>query len=261
MLAELPASALFADDLAAPRSFSAYVLSRLASCPPEAEALVVAASVLGLRCGMGLAVRLGDVRDPLPALEAAISAGLLRARATPTANEISFTHPLVRAAVYHDVAPTRRAAIHARAATLVEDEGSALRHLAAAAPADDAELAADVDAYAGREARRGAWAAAAAAFLTSARLSPGNIEREGRFIEAVQCLLVAGEYGRARTLAEELPRFKDSPRRRCALGQLAFVAGRLDDAEGLLLGAWEGADRRADPELAAALPPSSPAFT
>ena len=251
LLAELPASGLFADDLPAPRSFSALVQSRLASCPPEAKTLVVAASVLGLRCGLGLAARLGSVADPLVALEAAVGAGLLHTAATPTVKEISFVHPLVRAAVYHDVAPTRRAAFHTRAATLVEDEGSALRHLAAASPADDADLAADVGAYALREARRGAWAAAAAAFLSSARLSPGNIERERRFIEAVQCLLVAGEYAQAAALAEELPRFSDSPRRRCALGQLAFVAGRLDEAERLLLGAWEGADRGADPESAA----------
>ncbi len=251
LLAELPVSALFAEDLPAPRSFSAFVLSRLAACPSDAQALVAAASILGLRSGLGLAARLGGVDDPLSALEAADGAELLQASASPGANEIGFTHPLVRGAVYHHIAPTRRAALHALAATLVEDEGSALRHRVAAAPADDAELAREVAAFANREARRGAWAAAASGFLSSARLSPTRPERERRFIEAVDCLLVAGHYAEAGALAEGLLHFADGPRRRWALGQLAFVTGRLDEAEPLLLSAWEATDKQAEAELAA----------
>ncbi|HEX2272909.1 MAG TPA: AAA family ATPase [Acidimicrobiales bacterium] len=251
LLAELPRAALLADELPAPRSYAALVLSRLAACPPEAEALVVAAAVLGLRCPLGVAARVGGVDDPLAAAEAAAAAGLVEPTVGLTAAEIAFTHPLVRAAVYGDLALTRRAALHARAAEVVDDPGAALRHRVAATAAEDPALAAEAADHARREAGRGAWAAAAEGFLPAARLSPGRGDRERHLIEAVDCLILGGEFGRAVALAEEFAAFAHQARRGYGLGRLALFAGREAEAAPLLSAAWESCDHQSEPELAA----------
>jgi hypothetical protein len=101
--------------LPSPRSYALLVLRRLAGCPAPTQDLVVAAAVLGVRCHLDDAARLGEVHDPLQALDAAVQAQLLHAPSTP-GGEVAFSHPLVRAAVYHDLGPVRRAALHLRAA-------------------------------------------------------------------------------------------------------------------------------------------------
>jgi hypothetical protein len=85
LLEELPAVALqdTTRPLPAPRSFRMLVLTRLVSCPADAERLVVAAAVLGSRCPLALASRLAKLDDPLPALEEAITARLLQEHPTP----------------------------------------------------------------------------------------------------------------------------------------------------------------------------------
>ena len=130
LLEEIPAAVLHhsAGPLPAPRSFALLVLARLADCSPDAENLVVAASVLGTNCPLSLASRLGEVTDPLKALEQAAAAHLLRDHPTAIERLITFPHPLVRAAIYHDLGPARRAGLHACAARLVESEPAALRH-------------------------------------------------------------------------------------------------------------------------------------
>jgi len=250
LLAELPSSALLFEDLPAPRAFGGMVVARLASCSPDAEALVAAASVLGLRCPLGLAARVGRVAEPLVAIDVAVEAGLLETRATATTTIVAFTHPLVRAAVYHDLAPSRRAALHAVAAELVDDEGAALRHRVAATPGEDADLSRLVADYAAREAERGAWAAASAAFLAAARVSSTRTDRERHVIKAFDCLILAGDYGQAALLGEEMAAFSDSPLRRWALGQFAFVGGKLEEAERLFLDAWKVCDGSDDAALA-----------
>ena len=137
------------------------MLARLAACPPDAERLVVAAAVLGNRCPLDLASRLAEIDDPLTALEQAIAAHLLQEQPTATERLVIFPHPLVRAAVYHDLGPARRAGLHARAAQLVEGEADALRHRVAAASGPDPRLAAELTTLAGRQAIAGAWTAAA----------------------------------------------------------------------------------------------------
>jgi predicted ATPase len=181
LLEELPADTWRSDELPlrSPRSFSMLVLHRAATCSPEAQRLVEAASVLGLRCSLATAARLASVDDPLQALEEATRAGLLQPRdAMLSGRAVTFPHPLVHAAVYHDLGPARRAALHAAAAELAEDEASSLRHRVAAAPTEDARLAADLAALGRREATRQAWAIAATHLVSASRLSPARADRE-----------------------------------------------------------------------------------
>lgn len=96
------------------------------------EALLAAAAVLGERARVdqvvGLAGIIGD-----EALDEAVGAGLLQS--TPGDGHVAFVHPLVQAAVYHDLAPSRRAALHQRAASIVD--GARLHPPRARRRADD----------------------------------------------------------------------------------------------------------------------------
>ena len=254
LLEELPLERLGqASDalLPSPRSFSAQVLRRLADCSPEARQLVAAASILGLQCPLGLARRLAEIEDPLTALEGATSARLLETRNAEGERDIAFPHALVRAAVYHDLGPARRAALHQRAAELVEEEAGSLQHRAAAASEQDETLAADLAGYAGREARRGAWARAAAAMLRASRLTPVRQQRELRLLEGVDCLIIGGDVRAASTFGDQVEAVGDGPFRRYVQGRLAFHSGRASDGEDLLLGAWNVCDPATDRELAA----------
>ena len=66
--------------LPAPRAFAALVVRRLESCSPAGRRLVEAAAVLGRHAALSSAAALGEVDEPLSAVEEAILLDLLRAR-------------------------------------------------------------------------------------------------------------------------------------------------------------------------------------
>lgn len=119
-----------------PASISRMVLVRLARIGPDAVGLAQAAAVLG---GQARLDRVGALAGlpgerAAPAADAMIEAGVLA-----SADPVTFTHPVVQTAIYHDVPPANRAQAHARAADLlvkagVEAEEVAV-HLARAQPA------------------------------------------------------------------------------------------------------------------------------
>lgn len=236
LLEEIPVGLLHhsAGPLPAPRSFGIPVLARLAACPPGAENLVVAAAVLGTSCPLALACRLGQVTDALEALEQAAAAHLLQDHPTAIERLVAFPHPLVRAAVYHNIGPARRAGLHARAARLVGSEPAALRHRVAAACGPDPGLAAEAAALAGQQAAGGSWTAAADNMLAAATLAATPAERERLVLRAIDYLVLAGGPAEATALAGELSTFADNAQPDYDLGHPAVAAGRHADA-GLLL--------------------------
>ncbi len=212
LLEEIPVGLLHhsAGPLPAPRSFGQPVLARLAACPPGAENLIVAAAVLGTNCPLALACRLAEVTDGLEALEQAATAQLLQDHPTAIERLVAFPHPLVRAAVYHNIGPARRAGLHARAAGLVGSEPAALRHRLAAARGPDSGLAAEATALAGRQAAAGSWTAAGDTMLAAATLAATPTERQRSVLRAIDYLLLAGGPAEATTLADELAAFADN---------------------------------------------------
>jgi DNA-binding CsgD family transcriptional regulator len=255
LLEELPADLLHLNGrpLPAPRSFRKLVLARLAGCSSQAERLVVAAAVLGNRCRLDLASKLAGLDDPLAALEQAIGAHLLQEQTDAAERLVIFPHPLVRAAVYHDLGPARRAGLHTRAAQFVEGEADALRHRVAAASGPDPRLAAELTTLAGGQAKAGAWTAAADTFLAAARLSASQHEREPLVLKAIDNLLLGGATIEANAFTEQLGTFAESARRDYVLARLAMVAGRHTDAEQLLAHAWQHDELATAPRLAAAV--------
>lgn len=234
-----------AGPLPAPRSYAMVVVSRLASCAAATEALVTAAAVLGERCELPAAARVAGLDDPAQALEEAVVANLLEGADVATAGAIAFVHPLIRAAVYHDLGPARRAGLHARAGT-VTFGSTALDHRVAATLVDDPDLARQLVDQAATEARGGAWVVAAGHLAAAARLAPDPVDRERFVLEAASAYLRGGETAKATSLLEEVT--TDSAPRRSLLGQLALVSGRLDEARHHLEAAWD-----VDPQLAASV--------
>jgi DNA-binding CsgD family transcriptional regulator/tetratricopeptide (TPR) repeat protein len=254
LLAELPAQVWTRSELTvpAPHSFSLLVLSRRAQRSQETRQLLDAASVLGMHSSLDLAARLADIADPLAAVDAASAAGLLQIEKVGK-REIAFPHPLVGASIYHGLSMSERARLHARAATLVDDQASSLRHRVAATPTADPQLAADLADFARREAGQGAWASAAAHLVKASRLSAGRSERERLLLEAVNWMLFSGSVSQAAVLREEISSFAGGALRDCILGQLALLEGRPGDAERLLANAWTQCDPAIDAELAATI--------
>jgi DNA-binding CsgD family transcriptional regulator/tetratricopeptide (TPR) repeat protein len=230
--------------------FGALVRVRLDGLTPDARLLVCAASVLGLSCRLAIAGRLADLRETLVPLERAMTAHLLEEHGAPADRLIAFPHPLVQAAAYHSLGPAHRAELHERAATLVPDEASALRHRVAAARGADPQLAADLIIFGIQLARRGAWDAAADALLSASRLTADGPERDQRTLLAAEYMLLGGAVDDVLALVDEIERQAATARRGFVLGSLAMTSGRYDRAQELLTAAYDACDPARDHPLA-----------
>jgi ATP/maltotriose-dependent transcriptional regulator MalT len=163
---------------------------------------------------------------------------------------VTFPHPLVQAAVYHQLGPAWRVWLHAAAAGLVADEAAALRHRVAATVDADPELAAELEAFAEREADRGARASAAASLIAASRLSPDQAGGERRLMMAVSSMLLAGDRAAAR-FTERIAGFPSGALRDSVLASLARLSDRPHEAERWLQSAWRQCDPGGDARLAA----------
>jgi DNA-binding CsgD family transcriptional regulator len=122
-------------------------------------------------------------------LEAAEASGIIQLEG----DRLSFRHPLMRSAAYHD-APRgdRRAAHRALADTLPESSPARAWHLGRAAVGPDEDVAQSLDAAAEHSARRGAPTVAARSWELASRLSPLAADRARRLGLAAAALLDAG---------------------------------------------------------------------
>ena len=235
--------------LPAPRSFSMLTTARLASCGPEGRRLVEAAAVLGQRARLGSVARLAGITNPAAALDEAMTKQLLQPNPT-SPGVVEFVHPLGRAAVYHHLPPARRAALH-RAAAVTVDPRAALEHRIAGTLGEDDELAAEVEDHARREAARGALAQAGSYLLAAARLTGSVAHRERLTLDAADCLLDAGDVAGALRVVMATERYADQARACHVRGRLALFQGRPEEAERLLLEAWQHCDAAPEAGLSA----------
>ena len=156
LLSELTYEQLTVPDgeLPAPRSLASATVAQLGTLPPDARLLAAALSVVNQRSALGEVGRIAGLRQPTPALESLLTTGFVTWEPGDMHTPVQFTHPLYRAAVYDDLSPTRRQALH-HAAAQVLDAGAALAHRVAAADQVDDRLAGDAEAAA-----RGSWSEA-----------------------------------------------------------------------------------------------------
>ncbi len=211
--------------LRVPRSLAGAVRGRVSALSPAARELVAAAAVLGQHCGLGAAVVLAGLGDPLTALGEAVAAGILMEEPTGAGAVIGFSHLLVQRAVYGDLSPARRRRLHQRAADLV-DRQRALGHRVAAAVGPDDQLAGELEAAAresrchGRTEQAAAWLAQAAALSSQPEAADRRLE------DALKILVTHGEVAQAEVLAARMAAAGPNARRNWLLGTLDFFAGR-----------------------------------
>jgi DNA-binding CsgD family transcriptional regulator len=178
--------------------------------------------------------RLGIAVDAAAAAE---EAGLVA-----IGDRVIFRHPLVRSAVYRAASPEERRAAHQALADATDPRADPDRrawHRAQAAPAPDEEVAAELEASAGRAQARGGMAAAGTFLQRSAALTLDPARRSERALAAARAKYQAGAFDAALGLvaiAEAGPLDEIQRARTCQLrGQIAFASSHGSDAPSLLL--------------------------
>jgi DNA-binding CsgD family transcriptional regulator len=166
-----------------------------------------------------------------------IEAGLLT-----IAGRVTFSHPLVRSAVYHGAQPSERRAAHralAEATNQQLDPDRRSWHLAQASVGPDEGVARELEHSADRARARGGMAAAAAFLQRSTWLSVEPVRRTRRALEAAQASYEAGATDTALELLgiAELGPIDELQRARAERlrARLAFAQRRGGDAPPLLL--------------------------
>ena len=230
LLEELPAIAL-ADqsrELPAPHSYSAIVLTRVAQLSHSAQNLLAAASVVGVRSSLPVAAAAAGIGDPVAAFDEACAAGLVTPVVRASTGEITFSHPLIRAAIYGDLPLGRRDHLHLAVGGMLAGPEALFHRVAAAHGADD-ELSAELAALADSDIASGELPKAAQLLFSAARLSPDPAASEERLLRAVELLLVAGEAS-ATDHVEAVRSCRDGPHKRLVMAVLTATAGQLGEA-------------------------------
>jgi len=230
LLEELPAIAL-ADqsrELPAPHSYSAIVLTRVAQLSHSAQNLLAAASVVGVRSSLSVAAAAAGIGDPVAAFDEACAAGLVTPVVRASTGDITFSHPLIRAAIYGDLPLGRRDHLHLAVGGMLAGPEALFHRVAAAHGADD-ELSAKLAALADSDIASGELPKAAQLLFSAARLSPDPAASEERLLRAVELLLVAGE-ANAPDHVEAVRSCRDGPHKRLVMAVLTATAGQLGEA-------------------------------
>jgi DNA-binding NarL/FixJ family response regulator len=221
-----------------PAAVSASVLLRLAQLPRSALDLARAVAILGMPTELRPARLLAglDVDQATDAAGALIRAGILHGEKT-----IAYVHPLVRSAVYRDLAGPERGRLHHRAARLLADEHAPLQrtalHLVESLPDADTWTVEQLRDAAADASARGA-PEIAADYLRRALAEPPEQKLRAAVLfdlgiaEANQDPAAAVPH-----LAEALARADDLAARTkiaLALGDALTLAGQLADAAQVL---------------------------
>jgi len=236
--------------LPAPRGLAGIIAARVRALDEPAQRLVEAAAVLGCSGNLPDAAALAGLADPVPALDEAVRAGLVRLEQRPEGARVVFAHPLVHRAVHDSLGPAPRRSLHQRAARLL-DPAEALAHRFAATVGPDPGLAADLEAAAQRAVADGRPAQAAAWLAKASVACPGPQQRDRLLLDALETLVRCGDVAAAEALAPQLERVALGARRSALLGHLDLLAGRAHSAQTRLTQAWDEHDPAGEPLVGA----------
>ena len=231
--------------LPAPRELSAVILARVAALPATAQTFLSAASVWGQHAPVSAIVSIARLSGGEVEIDSVVAAGLMHE--DESTSELTFTHPLFRAAIYRDLSPTTRREFHERAAEQAVGHAR-LVHRVAAALSSDEDLADELEASALASAAAGNAGASAWALEQAALLSASQEDRERRLLDATVVHLEAADTSAA---ARVLEMCQSASARRDALTGLLGVFEGSPSTEGRLSAAWEAHDPDVDREIGA----------
>jgi DNA-binding CsgD family transcriptional regulator len=240
-------------------------LADLPAAPSVQEAFHRRISALPGDCVRALVVAAAD--DALPAHQILAACGVLELRSDSLAlaqapgiitigtDRLSFSHPIMRRAVYEGAADSDRRAAHHAIATVLDTDAAGERrawHLAQAAVGPNRVAAAAVERSAIGAVARNAPAIAANLFSRAAELSADAGDRERLLIEAARHWQMAGLADRSSSVLDHVARTVDPLRRADAQRLRAAVDashGHVDSAARLLVDE-AAAVEQPDPERA-----------
>ena len=178
-----------------PPTLERLVDARLATLDPATRQSLVVCAAHG-RMPIALLEALGIDAEPL---RPAIAGNVI----VQTGDVLTFTHPLLASAVYQGADAQQVRAAHRAIAGALSDPVDRGRHLALAADAPDAELAASLEDASRTASARGSVIAAAELAEHAVRLTPPEAadERHRRAVATASALLAAGRGDRARSIA------------------------------------------------------------
>ena len=237
-----------------PAAVNRFVLHRLAALGPAAAELARAVAVLGDDSELLLAGRMSGLsRDD--ARQAADD--LVRADIFVPAERLGFVHPIVRAALYEDLAPGERQARHAAAAEALAREGASAErvtaHLLLTPPTGDQHRVGTLRSAAAAAAHHGAPRAAAGYLRRALAESPPEQDR-GEILAAlgwyeVATMQFAGAEEHLRAALASGATLATRADAACSLGRCAIVSGgRSAAAAADALSSLAGELRPADPD-------------
>ncbi|ABS03792.1 ATP-binding protein [Kineococcus radiotolerans] len=152
-------------------------------------------------------------------LDLAETAGLINVEG----EHLRFRHPLLRSAIYSSAPYSVRLQAHLVLAGAIQDPVRAAWHKAAATPAPDEEVAAELTTAADIARARGALIEASAAYERAAALSPSPRQRLQRLVQAAELARLAGRPSQASRLGEEAMPLLIDPTRQPSVAVMAAV--------------------------------------
>ncbi len=177
----------------APASIARATLSRLERLGRAATELAFALAVMGTGARLRHVVELAGMT---PAAGADAADALARAAIVDAHPALEFAHPIVRTAVYAEIAPGRRATSHRRAAEMLARDGALPEafapHLLACEPSGDAWVVEQLRAAARAVGRRGAPDAARVHLRRAQAEPPAPADRAAVLLELGAAELRAG---------------------------------------------------------------------
>ena len=143
---------------ALPASLAAAIGDHLRVLPPGTREILEVLAVINRRMPLAQLGQAAQSGSPSAAIEPAVASGLVDWWPAEPTCHVEIRHPLVRDAIYSGITPTRRRALHARAALMVSESAS-WEHRVAALDRPDEDLAVELERLAKREAAAGqlAW--------------------------------------------------------------------------------------------------------
>ncbi|MBD7995096.1 AAA family ATPase [Arthrobacter sp. Sa2CUA1] len=229
----------------------ARVRSLMGAASPVLVAVAEAASVLGPTASLADVALVSGVETVIPALDEGHRAGLLSLAVDQARSSLTFYEPGTAEAIYEQIVPSRRIALHRLAAKTVQTEAERLGHRASATPGADESLAKELEEFARRQALIGAWQDASTALFAASRLSLDIRSRNDRLLRAVDALVGSGNISQAQMWAAAVDALDPSPLRSSVLGYLSTTSGQNNSARKHLDVAWRTSSLHRDPTTAA----------